>query len=398
MHTKYNKYKEIDFLNDDYFVKSLLNPTSESEALWNILINEKKIDENEFLSAYITLKSLHGGKPEVPTDRIDAIWEKLINTNKKKIYSKRMHLIRNVSAACAIVAVLVLSAVLFVNSNNNKEQSFSDLAQNYIHNSQHADNQIQLVSGEKTLELAGSEADVEYDANGQLKVNNRSVLVKQQTARQNKNSYSQLRVPYGKRAYLKLADGTSLWVNSGSTIIYPTVFADDKREIYVEGEVYADVYHDKNWPFVVTTDKIDIRVLGTTFNVTAYKESLQVDVVLVNGAVNVKTKNGKETRIKPNQMFTYTDQACTLEYVDVENYISWREGKYKFKNEPIENILLRLSRYYNVTMILPTKVSGITCSGKLELKDDLNSLLNGLSEITSMTYANKDNEYRIRFD
>ena len=69
-----------------------------------------------------------------------------------------------------------------------------------------------------------------------------------------------------------------------------------------------------------------------------------------------------------------------------------------FKNEPIENILLRLSRYYNVTMKLPTYASGISCSGKLELKDDLNQLLNGLTEITSMNFAVKKDEYQIKFE
>lgn len=393
MYAKYNKYKETDFLNDDYFIKSLSEPTPESDAFWKMLMTENKIDENEFLSAYMTFKSLRDCKPKVPEDRLDAIWSRVENTNKKKTSHRRIRLIRNISAACIFVFIVATSILMLMNNNSKKEQTLADLAKESVLNIKQIDDQIQLVSGKKTLELDGSEADVKYDADGQLTVNNHSVSVKQ-----DKSEYSQLRVPYGKRAFLKLADGTSLWVNSGSTVMYPTAFAKDKREIYVEGEIYADVFHDKNRPFIVTTNNVDIRVLGTTFNVTTYKGSSQVDVVLVNGSVNVKPKNGKETMIKPNQMFTYTDQESTLRYVDVENYISWREGKYIFKNEPIENILLRLSRYYNVTMILPPTSSGITCSGKLELREDLNKLLNGLSEITSMSYANKNNEYRIKFD
>jgi len=143
---------------------------------------------------------------------------------------------------------------------------------------------------------------------------------------------------------------------------------------------------------------LDVQVLGTIFNVSAYKEDKQINVVLVSGSVNVKPKNGKATLIKPNQLFAFTDEASTLRNVQVENYTSWHEGDYIFRNEPIENILLRLSRYYNVTMKLPSTASGIICSGKLELKDDLKQLLNGLSEITSMSFAIKDNEYSIKFD
>jgi len=157
------------------------------------------------------------------------------------------------------------------------------------------------------------------------------------------------------------------------------------------------VFHDAKRPFIIKTDKLDVQVLGTVFNVSAYKEDNQTDVVLVSGLVNVKPKNGKPTIIKPNQLFAYTDQVSTLRNVDVNNYTSWHEGIYIFHNEPIEEILLRLSRYYNVTMKLPASASGISCSGKLELKEDLTQLLNGLSEITSMSYGVKDNEYRIKF-
>lgn len=399
MYTKYEKYKEADFLCDDYFVKSLLDPTAESEIFWKLLINEKKVDENEFLSAYMTLKSLHRCKPEAPSDRIDAIWDRLNNTNQKKRSYKRFRFVRSLSAACILVVAFSISVVVFVNNRNKmKEHTLADMAKEYILSNKQTDDQIQLISGEKIFAVEGVDAEVEYDRNGQLKVNNQSVSVQKDTDDSDKPEFSQLRVPYGKRAFLKLADGTSLWINSGTTIVYPRVFDKSKREIYVEGEIFADVYHDESRPFIVSTNHVDIRVLGTVFNVTAYKEHPEVDVVLVEGSIRVKSKEGEEVSVKPNQLYTYLNKTSTLKYVDVEHYISWREGKYIFKNESIENILLRLSRYYNVTIILPTTASGITCSGKLELKEDLNMLLNGLSEIASMSYAHKGNEYRIKFD
>jgi len=399
MFTKYNKYKEIDFLTDDYFVESMLEPTPESDAFWKVLIDDAKIDENEFISAYMTLKHLHNSKPNAPAGRIDDVWNRISETNrKKKTVATKRKLLKFSLVACGMVGVIILSFSLIF--NNNTSPSIADFAEETIFNTQPATDQIQLVSGKETMELDGTEANVEYDKNGKLKVNRQSVEVAPNKEKvKDAVEYSQLRVPYGKRAFLKLSDGTSLWINSGSTVVYPSAFAQNKREIYVEGEIFADVSRDESRPFIVTTNKLDIQVLGTTFNVSAYKEEKTVNVVLVSGSVDVKPKNGKTTRIKPSQLFTLAeDQTATLKTVDVENYISWRDGKYIFHNEPIENILLRLSRYYNVTMVLPTSVSGITCSGKLELKEDLNRLLNGLSEITSMTYANKDNEYRIRFE
>ena len=102
--------------------------------------------------------------------------------------------------------------------------------------------------------------------------------------------------------------------------------------------------------------------------------------------------------MKPNQLYVLNDESATIRNVDVENYISWRDGLYIFKNEPIENILLHLARYYSVTMKLPANPSGINCPVKLELKDDLVRQLNGLSEIVSMNYSVKNNEYKITFN
>ena len=209
----------------------------------------------------------------------------------------------------------------------------------------------------------------------------------------------QLKVPYGKRATLKLSDGSQIWVNSGSTIIYPSTFNKNAREIFVEGEVYLEVEPNKDWPFIVTSDQMEIRVLGTSFNLTAYKDEKQTKLVLVDGSVLAKPKNGNVIEMEPNQMLSINQDASSIQTVDVSNYISWRDGIYTFRSESIENILLRLSRYYNVIMKLPSTYSGITCSGKLVMRENLTQLLDGLSSITPMRYKiTEDNECIIFFD
>jgi len=401
MFIQYYSYKADDYLTDDYFVDTMLEPTPESETFWKILIDENKINADEFISAYMTLKGLHENKPEVPEERIDLVWERITQTNRNKVIKiKRFQFIRYTAVACSIIVVIGLSLFTFMKTGKvDQNQSITDFARENVIHTKQPTNQIQLVSGNNTLAVEGVQAKLEYDANGNLKVNKKSVAVNQATNLVKEiQKFNQLKVPYGKRAFLKLSDGTSLWINTGTTVTYPTTFANNKREIFVEGEVFAEVYHDSKRPFIIKTEKLDVQVLGTVFNVSAYKEDKQTNVVLVSGSVNVKPKNGKSTIIKPNQIFAYTDQASTLRNVEVENYISWHDGNYIFHNEPIENILLRLSRYYNVTMKLPSNPSGISCSGKLELKDDLTLLLNGLSEITSMSFAVKDNEYRIKFE
>lgn len=395
MFKDYSIYQAADYLTDDYFVDSMLDPTPQSETFWKVLIDENKLNIDEFITAYMTLKSLHDSRPNVSDERLEMLWERIDNTNQaKKVKFKRFKFIRYAAAACSIVGVVGFSIFAILKSGKDQSQSITDFARENIIHTQQPARQIELISGNQTLAFAGTQAKVEYSASGQLAVNKQYVTVNDAE----KLTYSQLRVPYGKRAFLKLSDGTSLWVNTGTTVIYPTVFNGVEREIFVEGEVFAEVFHDSKRPFIIKTEKLDVQVLGTVFNVSAYKEDKQVSVVLVSGSVNVKPKNGNATIIKPNQLFAYTDQASTLKNVDVENYISWHDGVYAFKNEPIETILLRLSRYYNVTMKLPSTASGITCSGKLELKDSLTQLLNGLSEIATMSFGVKDNEYQIKFE
>ena len=401
MFRDYSKYQVTDYLTDDYFIDSMLHPTLETEEFWKNSIDDKKIDINEFISAFMNLKNLHENKPEVPSERIDLVFDRIQTTiNSKKKKTIRFNYFRYIAAACSIVGIISLSVFSYLKiQQKDTNQQIADFARENIIHTKQPSNEIQLVSGNQTLAVQGVQAKVEYDENGKLKVNKQAVLANQSSQSAKASTvYNQLRVPYGKRAFLTLSDGTTLWVNTGTTVIYPTTFAKEKREIYVEGEVYAEVFHDSKHPFIIKTEKIDVQVLGTVFNVTAYKEDKQTNVVLVSGSVSVKPQSGKPTVIKPNQLFAYTDKASTLRTVDVENYTSWHEGIYIFHNEPIEDILLRLSRYYNVTMKLPSNPSGISCSGKLELKDDLKQLLDGLSEITHLSYGEKNNEYIIKFN
>jgi len=398
MNTDYLKYKVEDFLMDDFFVETMLEPTDESKAFWKSLTDEHKVDINEFISAYMTLKNLNEAAPKVPEGREKELWKRIENTNKVFVQrKKRLSILRYGSIAASILLVLGISFFSYLNNANKFDgQSLVEFANaNTIHTQQNS-KYIQLISNNEAFMLVGTQADVEYDESGNLKVNKETI--KSSETKNKTTGFNQLRVPFGKRAFLALSDGTELWINVGTTVSYPTTFAKDIREIYVDGEVYANVSHDPSRPFIIRTNKLDVRVLGTSFNVSAYKNDKQTNVVLVNGSVHIQPIKGKETVMKPNQMYAYTDQSVSLKTVDVENYISWRNGNYSFRNESIENILLLLSRYYNVTMKFPDSVSGISFSGKLEIKDDITQILNGLTQITDMRYMVKDSIYIFEFN
>lgn len=399
--TKYKNYKDIDFLTDEYFVQSMLASRVEQDVFWKELIEAGEIDKDEFISAYTTFKSLHKNNPDVSAERIDAVWSRLqksINKKNQKLPINPKKFIRYTVAASIIIGILSLS--VFTIFQIYKDNVFElNHAGSKIINVKQPEDFIRLTSANDQLKLEGDVVNIEFDGNGILLLNHNFTILNQKDSHaQLPDQYSKLFVPFGKRANLKLSDKTQLWINSGTTIVFPKVFTTDKREIFVDGEVFADVAHNLEKPFFITTDKMKIEVLGTKFNVSAYKNDLQKSVVLVEGSLKIYPSHGVPYTITPGQLFTYQNNKSTLQNIEAEDYISWRDGRYIFKSEPIEQILLKLARFYNVTMILPVQSSGITCSGKLELKEDLGSLLYGLSEIAPMNYAHKNDVYRIKFE
>ena len=103
---------------------------------------------------------------------------------------------------------------------------------------------------------------------------------------------------------MTFADGSKVWVNAGTRVIYPVEFEKDKREIYVDGEIYIEVARDENRPFYVRTKDMNVRVLGTKFNVTAYESEAIRSVVLAQGCVQVETARTPKAILAPNQMFS----------------------------------------------------------------------------------------------
>lgn len=395
MSVKYILCQVEDFLADDYFVETMLYPTDESKKFWESLRRRKKMNKAEFDAACTLLNTLRESKPMVSDERVRRVWERISEANRKyELRIRRFRIFRYAAAACLIAAISGISLFIALKSDHYSHvELMSEIHFENVINPVPSTDQIQLIAEGVVMNVDGSEAEIEYEKSGKMIINREAVALETENTPQK----YQLRVPYGKRAFLKMPDGTSLWVNSGSMVSYPSVFAEDKREIFVEGEIYAEVFHDADRPFIVKTDSLEVRVLGTAFDVSAYKEEKQTYVILVNGAVNVQPKNGTATLLQPNQMYTYTEQVGSVKNVNVDSYVSWRTGVYIFKNESIENVLRRLARYYNVTIRFASSPSNITCSGKLALKEDFGQFLKGLSEITPMTFVVENNEYVVDF-
>lgn len=167
--------------------------------------------------------------------------------------------------------------------------------------------------------------------------------------------YHTLKVPYGKRFNIILSDRTKVFLNSGSTLKYPIKFLpNQKREVFLEGEAFFDVTENKNELLVVNSNAIKVEVYGTKFNVRNYSEDFNCDIVLVRGSVGINNSEVSElTMLKPGFKGTVDKENfnTTILKVNTKIYTSWIDGEVIFRNETFSQILKKLERLYNVTII-----------------------------------------------
>jgi ferric-dicitrate binding protein FerR (iron transport regulator) len=163
----------------------------------------------------------------------------------------------------------------------------------------------------------------------------------------------------GERAKVTLSDGTQIWLNAGSFLKYPKEFKGDTREVYLTGEAFFDVAKDKKHPFIIHTDKMDTKVLGTSFNVQAYPDQRTQEVSVMTGRVNVKsTVTEENVYVTPGQKVVFKSKNNKLQaFKDVPvNTISlWRKNIIVFEDTPMPEVIATINRNYNVAIEIKNK-------------------------------------------
>jgi ferric-dicitrate binding protein FerR (iron transport regulator) len=208
-----------------------------------------------------------------------------------------------------------------------------------------------------------------------------------------------LLIPYGKRSTITFSDGTKVWANAGTQLVYPVEFNKKEREIFIDGQIYLDVAKDAGRPFIVKTKDMDIKVLGTKFNITAYSIENNNNIVLVSGRVSISNKKtNSSTVLIPNEMYVYNKIGPdeNIKEVDTHLYTSWIDGKYIFDKETFDHVLARLSMYYGVKVDCETAASKYLCSGKLNLRDKFDVTLDGLANSVPISYTVEDRVYKVK--
>lgn len=264
------------------------------------------------------------------------IQEKYELQNKQRTVSWRKHY-SSILAVAAIFIALLGTIWWFQRSQNQVLSAGPE-----------ASTEVRLTLGNgKTIALAQQVIPILKSEGAEL--NGSSLVYKKEAeiAVTEQLSMNILEVPYGKQSRLELSDGTVVWVNAGSKLTYPTRFMPSKRELTLEGEAFFEVSHDAKRPFTVHVKGMDVRVLGTAFNVSTF--GTIVKTALLRGKVSL-TAGTQSTVLEPGELGLYDMQKAELSKSesDLKPYTAWKDGEVYFANSTLEEIAFRLKREYNL--------------------------------------------------
>lgn len=389
MDKKYIKYSAEDFAQDTRFINWVNKGIGQKD--WEAFVHENPGLTKEINTARKIVRMLRFNMEVVKEDIVYESFKDVESFHTRHHQSKPTFRFRRVMQYAAIfVLTLSIGAAIPIFYLARHSEKYVEMA-----GSTSNSNDAKLIlSGGEEIVLKEKETELQFNASGnQVKIDRDSII--NYTKKTDPNAMAQVVIPYGKRSTILLSDGTKVWLNAGSRLIFPQKFSGKNRKVFLKGEAFFDVFKNKENPFIVNSDNMNVTVCGTQFNVRNNDPDQEIEVVLVEGAVNLK-ENGplnflaKEIMLIPNQKAIYNkaDNKTTIESnVEVARYISWREGLLEFDKESIVNVFKKLSRFYNVSFITENSVElNRKISGKLDLKESLEEVMKVISDAAPVTF------------
>jgi transmembrane sensor len=388
------------YLEDKQFIQWAFSPGNELNKWWQTFETANPKEKQNILLAKRILQKLHTNDKELSEDEKIMLFSQILKQVENQQENKRTRRIFTGLLKYAAVAILFFSigAMLFYQKNNFNPQFQTQEISEPIH----TDEAMLIRPSGNNILLDEINSRIEHRQDGQVVVND-NVIEASSATQKRTPEMNQLVIPHGKTSEIILPDGTHVYLNAGSRLIYPEFFADKTREVFLVGEAFFDVEHNEQQPFVVQTTDIRIRVLGTRFNVSAYPSDNIIETVLTSGKVRLEQNNTgmftETTVLSPGQLaaFSKKERTTRLKEVDIENYTLWKEGLLKFESTDLSRVVKRLERYFNIRFRYDNPfLGGIKISGKLELTDSREAVLENVATVASVKITKTgDNYYEI---
>ena len=231
-----------------------------------------------------------------------------------------------------------------------------------------------------------------------MRTENRTLIVELGGQETKEAEYYTLNVPYGEKYSIVLPDGTKVFLNAGTTLRYPDHFEGGSREVYLNGEAYLEVTKDAEHPFVVKTEEVEVKVLGTVFNVNAYPEGEWVRTTLVEGKVEAVC-GGRLFVMEPGMQVAYSKGTGETEYkkVDTHLFTSWKDGYYEFEEMELGELMPLLGRWYAVGVDFEEpELKRLKFSGRLQRYETVADLVKMLEYTGDVVFEVKNDRILVR--
>jgi transmembrane sensor len=290
----------------------------------------------------------------------------------KRLHASSRRLWTRIGVAAA-VATIVFGAGLFYYTNQNlKSDSAAAVVQDVAPGKEGAT--LRLANG-NAIQLSDSKTGIVINHNKIVYNDNTPLSAQGGTLPKEVNGIVQMltaTTAKGQTYQFQLPDGTNVWLNADSKISFPSQFTGKNRKIVLSGEGYFEVAKDKTHPFIVSTTKQDVEVLGTHFNINSYTDESATKTGLLEGSVKINNR----TIIKPGEQASSNGpDDVKVTPVDVDKVVAWKNGRFVFESESIESIMRKLSRWYNVEVIYQDDVKDIPFTAFISRRDNISKIL-----------------------
>jgi hypothetical protein len=403
-----NKKQHIEFellIQDKNFINRISAGFYERDNYLKELLTNYPDKEEEILFAVQFILTTQYDKKKLCEEDIKMIWRNI--QSRSEIRKIRLFRVVDFSIIFKIAALFVLIISVFVLIHNNANKISLERFANTQSEVTTPEVATILFSDGSKQEVINNNSQIEFDSSGKeiiIRKDNINIIKLKNPSPTEELVFDQVIVPFGRRHSVTLSDGTIVHLNSGSKLVFPVKFSGKFREVYLKGEGYFDVKKNPDMLFIVKTDFIDVKVMGTKFNVSAYSDEPFVSTVLAEGSLTIFPKNklfnNPEFLLQPGQGCFYNTESnnSTIREVDLMDYLSWKDGILQFKDQPLIDIIQRVKRYYNIPILIEgDKLSKTLISGKLVMTGDIIDVMNILAKTLETRYEiNEDSIFIIK--
>lgn len=375
------------FIENPRFLNWVFNSNPVVENYWELYLNENPQEADQLLELKERMTEFRFLNDTLTNSEKEEFGKRIISLlNRELKHNKRRLLLNTFMKYAAVVLIFAAIGGLIVYFGKSEINEFQQFACQTIPAPSSVQGPVLITSGGKNVNLRKSNSTVDYSKSGTVVLNNDSVF---KTTEDASTVMNQLVIPYGNQSRIVLADSSVVWLNAGSRLVYPTQFNGKTREVLLFGEGYFEVTGNPEKPFIVKTSNVDIRVLGTKFNISTYAEDNIIQTVLKEGSVAVR-RNGaglfeKDIIMKPNQMalFDKITSETKVQEVDANYYTLWTKGLIGFEEIDFARVIKKLERFYNISITFSDPRKEIMrISGKLDLKHERKEVVEYLEKVS----------------